>query len=89
MRYSDDHVESPLHLLLNSFNKTATKGHVRSLQDYLDFKNATPNNVKGFSVRFPKNTLTVVTGVAGSSKSSLVHPIYLIQASSSHVSYIF
>ncbi|UXN02830.1 excinuclease ABC subunit UvrA [Bartonella sp. HY406] len=34
--------------------------------------NATENNLKGVSVTIPKNVITVITGVSGSGKSSLV-----------------
>lgn len=54
-------------------SKLPLKEHIRQPQGYLELKNTKANNLKGFSVRFPKNTLTVVTGVAGSGKSSLVH----------------
>ena len=38
-------------------------------------KNAMMNNLKGFDVRIPLNVLTVVTGVSGSGKSSLIRGI--------------
>ncbi|MFA1822149.1 ATP-binding cassette domain-containing protein [Virgibacillus oceani] len=53
--------------------KHSLKEHVRQPQGYLEIEKATSHNLKGFDVRFPKHTLTVVTGVAGSGKSSLVH----------------
>ncbi len=39
---------------------------------FLEVEGAAENNLKDITVRFPLNTLTVVTGVSGSGKSSLV-----------------
>ena len=41
----------------------------------IDLKGARMNNLKGVDVKFPLNVLTVVTGVSGSGKSSLVKGI--------------
>lgn len=41
----------------------------------IELKGARMNNLKGINVRFPLNVLTVVTGVSGSGKSSLVKGI--------------
>lgn len=48
---------------------------VRKAQDgrFLTVKNAATNNLKGINVSFPIGLLTVVTGVSGSGKSSLVN----------------
>ncbi len=48
---------------------------VRKAQDgrFLTVKNAVTNNLKGINVSFPIGLLTVVTGVSGSGKSSLVN----------------
>ena len=40
---------------------------------YLEIKGAKINNLKNVNVKFPLGTLTVVTGVSGSGKSSLVN----------------
>jgi len=40
---------------------------------FIEIKNATGNNLKNVNVKIPLNTLTVVTGVSGSGKSSLVN----------------
>jgi len=40
--------------------------------DYIIIKDATENNLKHVDVRIPKRQITVVTGVSGSGKSSLV-----------------
>ena len=40
--------------------------------DYILIKDATENNLKHVTVRIPKRQITVVTGVSGSGKSSLV-----------------
>lgn len=49
------------------------KQNVRQHRGYFYIKNATANNLKDISVNIPKNTLTCITGVAGSGKSSLIH----------------
>jgi excinuclease UvrABC ATPase subunit len=45
----------------------------------LPVKNATVNNLQGINVSIPTGILTVVTGVAGSGKSSLIHHVFLKQ----------
>ena len=40
--------------------------------DYILIKDATENNLKHVTVKIPKRQITVVTGVSGSGKSSLV-----------------
>lgn len=44
----------------------------RSWKDAFRIENATMNNLKQISVSIPKGVLTVVSGVAGSGKSSLI-----------------
>jgi excinuclease ABC subunit A len=50
---------------------------------YIEITGASENNLRGLNVRFPLNILTVVTGVSGSGKSSLVRSI-LYPALSKH-----
>ncbi len=40
--------------------------------DYIEIRNAKENNLKGIDVFIPRNKFTVVTGLSGSGKSSLV-----------------
>ena len=47
----------------------------RPWKEYIEVDGARENNLKGINVRFPLNILTVVTGVSGSGKSSLVKSI--------------
>lgn len=47
----------------------------RKWNNYIEIIGARKNNLKGIDVKFPLNTLTVVTGVSGSGKSSLVKKI--------------
>lgn len=53
-------------------HKNQLKSLYRKSSDYLLIHNSTLHNLKGISVKIPKNVLTVITGVAGSGKSSLV-----------------
>ena len=51
--------------------KTRRKGNKK----YLEIKGAKENNLKNISVKIPLGTLTCITGVSGSGKSSLVNEI--------------
>lgn len=48
----------------------------RPWNNYIEVKGARKNNLKGVDVKFPLNIMTVVTGVSGSGKSSLVRDIF-------------
>ena len=47
----------------------------RKWNSYIEVKGARENNLKGIDVKFPLHTITAVTGVSGSGKSSLVSDI--------------
>ncbi|MDO5570048.1 MAG: excinuclease ABC subunit UvrA [Bacteroidales bacterium] len=47
----------------------------RKWNNYIEVKGAAQNNLKGIDVKFPLNVMTVVTGVSGSGKSSLIRDI--------------
>ncbi|MEB7689751.1 ATP-binding cassette domain-containing protein [Staphylococcus equorum] len=49
------------------------KSQPRDIQDYIKLSNISRNNLKNVSTKIPKQAMTVVTGVAGSGKSSLIH----------------
>lgn len=57
----------------NSFRPT------RQWSDYYLIENACENNLKNITVRIPKGVLTVVTGVSGCGKSSLIHGCFVPQ----------
>lgn len=44
----------------------------RSWKDFIEIKGARENNLKNINVKFPLHTMTVISGVSGSGKSSLV-----------------
>src|SRR5690554_2668377 len=48
----------------------------RKWNNYIKVKGARHNNLKNISVKFPLNIMTVVTGVSGSGKSSLVNDVF-------------
>lgn len=49
--------------------------HRRRWKKYIEIKGARENNLKNVQVKFPMGVLTVVTGVSGSGKTSLVKKI--------------
>jgi excinuclease ABC subunit A len=49
----------------------------RPWNNYIEVKGARENNLKGIDVRFPLNVMTVVTGVSGSGKRTLVRDVSL------------
>ncbi len=48
----------------------------RKWNSYIEVVEARQNNLKGVTVKFPLHVLTVVTGVSGSGKSSLVRDVF-------------
>jgi excinuclease ABC A subunit len=54
-------------------DRAALKETVRTPTDTLEIRGATAHNLRGVDVDIPLGVLVVVTGVAGSGKSSLVH----------------
>lgn len=55
------------------------KGDFRQPSGKLSIKDATLHNLQNVSVDIPTGVLTVVSGVAGSGKSTLIHEIFLSQ----------
>jgi excinuclease UvrABC ATPase subunit len=55
------------------------KEHFRSAKGKLSIANANASNLQNVSVDIPTGVLTVVTGVAGSGKSSLIDEVFLRQ----------
>ncbi len=55
------------------------KQQVRQPSGHLPIRNASLHNLKNVSVDIPTGVLTVVTGVAGSGKSTLINDIFLAQ----------
>jgi excinuclease UvrABC ATPase subunit len=53
------------------------KTDVRAPTGWLPIRNARANNLKGVDVDLPTGVLTVITGVAGSGKSSLIDEVFL------------
>jgi excinuclease UvrABC ATPase subunit len=55
------------------------KDHFRQPKSHLTISKANLNNLQNVSVKIPAGILTVVTGVAGSGKSSLINHVFLQQ----------
>lgn len=55
------------------------KQQVRKPAGYMTIRNARLHNLKNLTVNIPTGVLTVVTGVAGSGKSTLINDIFLNQ----------
>lgn len=56
--------------------KPTFKSEVRKPKGWLTIEHASLNNLKDVSVRIPTGALTVVTGVAGSGKSTLIRQVF-------------
>ena len=52
------------------------KSDVRTPKGWLSIQNAALHNLKNVSVKIPKGVMTVVTGVAGSGKSTLINQVF-------------
>ena len=52
------------------------KVSVRTAKEFFPIRNANQNNLQNVSVDIPANVLTVVTGVAGSGKSTLITKVF-------------
>ncbi|HZH71531.1 MAG TPA: excinuclease ABC subunit UvrA [Mariniphaga sp.] len=60
---------------LTGTEKIEIPPHRRKWSNFIEITGARENNLKNITVRFPLNIMTVVTGVSGSGKSSLVSKI--------------
>lgn len=61
----------------NAMKETVSvKENPRIATEYLPVRNATLHNLKNVSVDIPVNILSVITGVAGSGKSSLIRDVF-------------
>lgn len=55
--------------------KPTLKTSFRTAKGFLEIKNACLNNLKNVTVSIPKGVLSVITGIAGSGKSTLIHQV--------------
>ncbi len=60
---------------LTGEEQIAVPGTRRRWNNYIEVKGARQNNLKNIDVKFPLHVMTVVTGVSGSGKSSLVNDV--------------
>lgn len=61
---------------LTGEEKIAPPAHRSKWNNYIKIEGAAHNNLKGIDVIFPLHIMTVVTGVSGSGKSSLVRDVF-------------
>jgi len=59
--------------------KTGYNSNPRTAKGYIEIKNAAIHNLKNIHVKIPKSVMTVVTGVAGSGKSTLINQVLPLQ----------
>ena len=62
--------DTPTSIALN--RKHQLKGNPRQSESFISLKNITKNNLKDVSVDIPEGLISVITGVAGSGKSTLI-----------------
>lgn len=61
---------------LTGIEKIELPKNRRRWNNYIEVLGARENNLKGIDVKFPLNAMTVVSGVSGSGKSSLVRDVF-------------
>lgn len=61
---------------LNGEEYIAIPKQRRKWNNYIEVRGARQNNLKNINAKFPLNVMTVVTGVSGSGKSSLVSDVF-------------
>lgn len=61
---------------LNGIEQIEVPTSRRRWSNYIELHNVRHHNLKSIDVKFPLNVFTVVTGVSGSGKSSLVHDVF-------------
>ena len=61
---------------LNGAEKIDMPLYRRKWSNFIEVTGVCHNNLKGIDVKFPLNVMTVVTGVSGSGKSSLVYDVF-------------
>ncbi|MDD4993161.1 MAG: excinuclease ABC subunit UvrA [Paludibacter sp.] len=77
MKASKSDIENSYTLkYLKGLEEIPTPVQRRKWNNYIEVLGARENNLKGINVKFPLNVMTVVTGVSGSGKSSLVRNVF-------------
>ena len=61
---------------LTGHDRIERPARIRPWNQYIEIKGARKNNLKNIDVKFPLHVMTVVTGVSGSGKSSLVRDVF-------------
>lgn len=62
--------------------KTPSKSNIQEELSWIQLHNVSTNGLKNVDVSFPKKQLSVVTGISGSGKTSLVHDTLFAEATS-------